>query len=524
MSIRSTPVLVVALIIITILSYIPSLFGTFLWDDEDFVYANQYVKDFTISKFFTENAIAGRGKLSDYYRPIQLTVYALIHSLAGFNPFWYHLVSVLIHGLAGVSLYLFLRSLFKSHWLIPFASAVLFLIHPVQTESVSYISGLSDPLFVLFLFTSLTMYLKKDHYTWASPLSVLFLVLSILSKELGLVAVGIVTLLTLTIRKEKLKHDLPLLAVYWCIGIGYLTLRLGPLQFTSPQSLWQGSLYGSSVFIRMATFFHNFFVYLSLLVFPKDLFMERDETIRIATSFWNIWTAMFIVFQLSVLWCIWHLGKKKMFLYGSFLMSLAPFSGIMLINGIFYEHFLYLPMAFFWTLIVYLASQRLRPGTVGVLVVCLAVPFVLRSYARQREWVNPIRFYQQTLTHAPDSTRVINNLGMEYANAKNIDKAIEIYNKGISVDPSIPNYYHNLGNAYLVKGDVTMAETYYLKAIQTNPNFYFSYISLLNLYLKTHQQEKADTILSDALIRFPNDPTLVSLSGLILSQKRGKVQ
>src|SRR3989344_6476092 len=151
---------IVLLVAIGFLVYFPSFFGSFIWDDEDFVYQNQYVQEFHISKFFTENAIAGRGKISNYYRPIQLTTYAMVHKIFGFQPIAYHAISIIAHVAATIVVFLFLYLFIKDRF-IAFITSLIFLIHPVQTESVSYISGLSDPLFVLFLFFSFYFYLRS---------------------------------------------------------------------------------------------------------------------------------------------------------------------------------------------------------------------------------------------------------------------------------------------------------------------------------------------------------------------------
>ncbi len=82
--------------------YFPSLFGGLLFDDEDLIYANAYVKTFAIGKFFTENSIAGRGKISNYYRPIQLILYALVYKIFGLSPFAYHLLNIIFHITASI--------------------------------------------------------------------------------------------------------------------------------------------------------------------------------------------------------------------------------------------------------------------------------------------------------------------------------------------------------------------------------------------------------------------------------------
>ena len=102
------------LTLVGFLLYLPSLTGPFLWDDEDFVYANEYVRDFRIDKFFTDSQTAGRGKLSNYYRPLPQIAYASVHAIFGFNPFWYHLLNVLAHITAACAILSFFYVLLNS--------------------------------------------------------------------------------------------------------------------------------------------------------------------------------------------------------------------------------------------------------------------------------------------------------------------------------------------------------------------------------------------------------------------------
>src|SRR5688572_18729078 len=89
--------IVVFLVIIGLATYFISLFGGFIWDDEDFVHQNRYVAEFQLDKFFTANVIEGRDKLSNYYRPLQLTLYGITHLIFGYKPFFFHLLAIVIH-------------------------------------------------------------------------------------------------------------------------------------------------------------------------------------------------------------------------------------------------------------------------------------------------------------------------------------------------------------------------------------------------------------------------------------------
>jgi len=511
---------IILLIFIGFIAYLPSLFGNFIWDDEDFITQNQYVKTFQIDKFFTRNAIEGRGKMSNYYRPIQFTVYALIYKVAGLNPFVFHLVGIVLHISAAVLLFLFLLELSKSrivvyndktHISIPFIITLIFLIHPIQTESVTYISGLSDALFSCFMFLSLLFFIQKPRTNKQIILSIIFFIFSLLSKELGIMTLGIMFWIIIIFKNYRTKKNIYLFVILSLIGMGFLFARTTFLQFDKMNDVWEGAMYGSSIFVRLRTFFHNFFIYISLILFPKNLFMERDFSIQVLTSVINTWTLLFILLIITLVIVIWIVKRDRnilLFFFLTFLTCMLPFTGIMLLNGIFYEHFLYIPLLFFSGFVMYLLYPFFSKKTGIIILSVILFLFFIRSYIRQFEWIDNIRFYEQTLSHAPKSTRIINNLGMEYASKGRLEDSIAMYQQGIHLDPSIPNLYHNTANTYRSIGNVQKAEEYYKLAILKSPSFVFSYYSLIDLYAQTNQQEKKNEWIKKAQIQFPQNDEL----------------
>ncbi len=479
------------LAVVGLLLYLPSLSGPFLWDDEDFVYANQYVANFQIDKFFTQSQTAGRGKLSNYFRPVPQIVYAATHAVFGFNPFWYHLVNILVHISAACAVFYFFYILLNKagdDWknqsdfetrrvnflqlsgkaagtwvpakaaeseknsraqvslvIIPFPIALFFLIHPVQTEAVSYISGLSDPLFVLFGFLFLIYYLKNGHDRFGGGetnslsassgfgaaaghevgrlgtsnlravgppgpkyflVSLLFFALSLLSKETGLVFLGLLLALELT---KQLPHDRAIIVwskfptplaifrsltnllttlilstwAYILIAFFYLVYHFSFINQFDIKAAWGNTPYAHSVVVRLLTFVQNLFLYVSLLVFPKDLFMERDYSIHIQTNLLNPFLIIFFLTNSAIIFFLRRIRstsynklqpsyyKLLVFCYLAFFISFIPYSGLILINGIFYEHFLYLPMVFFTSFAIlslnevyehFVATKTLRIG------------------------------------------------------------------------------------------------------------------------------------------------------------------
>jgi hypothetical protein len=473
------------LILIGIIAYIPSLFGQFVWDDEDFVSQNAYVATHQYQKFFTAQAIEGRGKQSNYYRPIQMSLYAAIHTLAGFNPHVYHAVNVIIHTAAAVSVYIFFTILLHASTLA-FLPSLIFLIHPLQTEAVSYISGLSDPLVALFGFLSLTLFLKSNDRLIFLPLSLFFFILSLLSKEIGLAFLGILALLVI-FKKRPYISLLP----FFLISLLYLLFHVQSINVLDMAKVWGPTPYAANMPIRIATFSQNIFYYLGLYFFPKNLHMERDLTTPMQYSLINPYSIVLLMLTIGACLYFWKTRKEEktlltIFSLLSFFLTLLPYSGIFLINGIFYEHFLYIPIAFL-SLFLMITIQQWNNKTICLIICCL---LLTRSYLRQYDWLDPIRFYTQTLSFAPESIRIRNGLGMAYADAKQYGKALATFDEIIVRDPHLPNSYHNKGNIYLTQGNSAEAEKAFKKALDVDPSFTFSVLALYDLYRKSNQPEK----------------------------------
>ena len=138
--------------------YINSFSNKLFWDDDDTITNNVYTKDLSnFPKYFSENLIAGSGQVSNYWRPLVLTSFAVTYNLLGPSPEGYHFVNLLWHILAAWFAFLFLYKLTDKFWL-SFLPALFFLIHPLQTEAVTYVSGIADPMSSVFILLSLLAY------------------------------------------------------------------------------------------------------------------------------------------------------------------------------------------------------------------------------------------------------------------------------------------------------------------------------------------------------------------------------
>src|SRR3989338_5256998 len=142
----TTALSIFLLVVLGFSSYTNTFQNEMFWDDDDGILKNQFVKDWQyFPKYFSENLIAGAGLESNYWRPALLSVFSLEWHLWGNSAPGYHFVNTSFHIADAILLFLILLYLFKSRPLALLTSLV-FLVHPLQTEAVTYVSGLGDSL------------------------------------------------------------------------------------------------------------------------------------------------------------------------------------------------------------------------------------------------------------------------------------------------------------------------------------------------------------------------------------------
>ena len=510
-SLTSNLSIVLILILITFITYMNILPNQLFYDDEELIYKNTYVQNLRFSpRFFTENMIAGAGKTSNMYRPVLLTSFAIDYLIWGGSPAGFHLTSIFLHAANSVLIFFLITKLFGKRLLAALTS-ILFTIHPVQTEAITYASGRTDPLFTFFCLISLLFFLssltiRKDRLG-KYLLSLFFFILALLSKEAAMILPFLVGLIYLvTYHKDKLNRTqlIKIFSPFIFIDILYLVLRLSILNFGNILNFYQtANSYSQNISIRIFTFTKVFFEYIGILLFPKDLIFARD--IQFVTSFINPWVILFFLFVgILLLISIIFWKENKLFLFGFFwfFITLAPVSGIIPINNIIAEHYLYLPSLAFFLIcayfFIYLWNKFPNPSQQIFLMIILVFIFIAlstRTIIRNLDWRDPITFYTKSLSQSPWNVSMRHNLAMTYADKGEIDRAIKEYKTLISLADVYPNTHHNLADAYKVKGQYKEAEEEYMKALKIDPNFYFSYYGLIDLYQKTGEKEKLEEIM-----------------------------
>ena len=553
-----------------------NLHNRLFWDDNDWIINNNFVHSISwnnVEFWFTHNTLAGVGLKSNYYRPLLFFTYAINYVIDGTRPFFWHLISNSIHIANGVLIFSILYLVSRKK-LVAFITALIFLIHPLQTEAVTYIAGRGDPLYVFFILLALWLIVKAEI---AQPLSsstrrrvwivgsLLSLILALLSREVAIIfpllalvfyvsfispsTEALTELSRTSLRpQDKFIKSIKLGIIrtwsYFTIVAVYGVLRLTVLNFQNTLNFYAApNQYSENLFYRLLTFMHVLVDYFRLLFVPTGLHMERSMTVHTSLLQWPVWFGTLIVALIVIAGVILYRkenykngGNSKRFGFGIsdfrmwafgwgwFFIALAPVSGVTPINAVIYEHWLYLPMIGFWFIVSFYLVELLdyfkktrKPLFIlcALLVVAYASFFGLQSVKRNILWGNPAEFYKDILKYEPESVRINNNLGNLYYDKGDLIGAEEFYRKAAEAGDVFPQPHFNLGSILQSQGDTFGAIKEFEKAIELDPSFYYPYQNLAVIYAQQGDFLKAAKNIEKLKLLISNNPRVYYNSALV---------
>ena len=495
-------ILIIIVLVLGAIIYLNSLLGAFIWDDAALIVTNLHIRDLGyIPRLFMEN-IYHQDMMGRFYRPVLMAAFALDYKNWGLEPFGYHLTNVLIHLANAVLIFNIIMLIFGRRPLA-FLTAVFFILHPVQTEAVAYISGRADPLAAFFCLVSFMFFIERLGRDGVSKrlyyaASVLFFTFGLLTKEIAAFLPFIFILYEAcfgNFRFKGLRKYIPFAAVL-CV---YAFVRHIALLNVKNVSIVNDF---APLFSRLLTIPPAVTTYFKLLLLPVGLHMERsDFLLDPIVSFLDprfIISSLFLITFGMAIWLIRRRSKPVFFGFLWFTLSLIPVLNITPINAFVAEHWLYFPSIGFFLAAsaVFLGAlnlKPLRPYIVSLLIVICAL--LCASTIRQNYvWRDPVTFYKYTLRFSPQSARVHTNLGVAYSNLKLYEEAEREYLEAIRLDPlSRHTFFHylNLGALYDATGKEDKAISTYEEAIAINPNLPLAYRFTGNIYLRRGKYQEA---------------------------------
>ena len=450
------------------------------------------------------------------YRHINGLSFALNYQWGQDNPFGYHLFNILIHICTTFLVFFIARlTIWKgTSWgedaalKIALITALLFGLHPIQTETVTYISGRPGGLAGLFYFLSLLLFILASLKGAGAlrfvfyPLSLIIFFIAVLSKESAITLPAIIILYDLCFMQgQKWPPFRSRLGFYLC----YPALAGGAFLF-SPH-----------VFKTIEGFFHkiNFtlgLVQLDLLKYPLKLFLfpvnltfEYDFPTQVS------WASLLVSVAI-VLLCVF-LAFKKFYVKSSVLtfcvlwfpLTIAPTNSFMPRTHLFSERNMYIPsfgLCLFVAVLLYLIADRAKKrGVIWGAVLLIFICTVAMVVKRNQVYASPSTLWADTFKKAPNKLSIGKTLSIHYLMEEDYASALIPLKALLQINPHLYDVHQNLGIAYKSLGNFSEAEKHFKEAIRIEPMDPSSHFNLASLYgnlgqfvQASHEFDQADAL------------------------------
>lgn len=492
---------IVVLVIIGLLLYFPTLFNGFVWDDEELIVNNSQIQSLeNLPAFFsgsTFNSGGGPSLSGLYYKPLMTVSFALVHALFGLNPLFFHLVQVLIHITNAVLVYLILLYIFRS---FAFPIALIFLIHPINSEAVVYIADYQEVLFFFFSALMFLLILKTKIPRKIFYASLLVLP-ALLSKETGIIFTTIIFVYLVLFQRAKIFPAISGLGVSLII-YSFLRFSVAKIFFNKHglTEISTTSLSGRLINIPeiVTTYFKNFF-------WPQHLAINQQwivRSIELLPLLFNIFLAVLLV---VITWLIYksyrQVFKLWLFFLIWFLVSLGFHLQIFPLDLTVSDRWFYLPSVGLLGLIFVVLGLRNFKNTTLFLII--AGLLFIRTFIREFDWRDGLTLYSHDIAFSKNAFDLENNLGVELFRAGRIAEAKSHFENSVNLSPKWWTNWNNLGAVYEREGDLPKAESYYRKSID-NGQYYLAYENYAGILIKQKKIAGAkDFLEKEALKRLP---------------------
>ncbi|MEQ9619187.1 MAG: tetratricopeptide repeat protein [Deltaproteobacteria bacterium] len=510
------------LFLVSFTLFSPSLQNDFVWDDVEVITKGNVTFDApSIIRAIVPES--NKNKEARYYRPAFYTSVVIDKELWGLSPFGFHLANIVFHSVSVILFYFMVLLILKEAGFdrkegAAFLSALLFALHPMHVESVSWVAGRTDVLCALFLFLSVISHIlswRKQVFLVVAGLS---FSLALFSKEVAVVFPLLVLVLDLLNKRLFKRGNLIKYAVYTGIIVVYLYLRGRAFVYIpgmSEEILDEGAkkaatanqnisqLPGYIEFVKV--FFNSYLIYLNKLIFPFDFnaFITRvPREIAYFISSAVLLIALFIISVVSIrkkenmtvfgiLWVLITLGPSV--LVAVFSIASTPAA----------ERYLYIPSAGFCLLLGYWIVRagkvaRLRKVARGAGLVLIII-YAVFAYQRQGVWKNDLELWRDTSLKSPGHPLPHANYGLALSNWGRDDEAVWEFQIALSEEMNDSPRgkavtANNLGLVYLEREEYREAEKWFVKAREYDPHYGRTYYHLgLIYYIKGELANSAES-------------------------------
>lgn len=519
------------LLAISLATYLPSLQHQFLsnWDDMRYVVNNddahglstEHIKA-AFSRFYVAN-----------YAPLQIISYMFDYQIWGLKPFGFIATNILLHLVNGA---LFFKILITKSFrrIEAFVAVFIFLLHPVQVESVVWISQRKNLLAMTFFLLSFIYYIKHSEAENSSKSTTNYLVsLSLFCCAMLTKAVAIILPLALILYDysygvhlktfiERVKNKIPYILIATVIAV----ITIFAQQTNSDDHGGITGYHGGSPLNTLLTMLPVSMLYMKNLFFPVQLSSVYHPDIKTAIDAEIMVAAVLVISLISAgVWLL--LRRKEMFFwYMFFFIAFIPVAQIVPLITLMNDRYLYFPMIGFAALLGRYATtgtsdtipteKRLLFTLIPACCILL-LPYL--SYQRSKIWQNSISLWTDAYIKSPGSDTLFGLADAYYGNGER-EKGEKLFKEVLKKDPTHKFSLLNLAVSKIQLGDFTAARHYLLKLVKIYPDFPTAFNQLGNTDYMTGNYKNAEKNYLKAIELKPDYANpLAALGNIKLAEK-----
>lgn len=518
---------ILALCVLGAAIYANTLSVPFVFDDSQNIAANRYIRLTRLGWSELRDAALK----SPSPRPVANLSFALNYYVGGYELAGYHLVNIAVHLVNGILVYLVASILLqrghaaaepsrgrRSRSRSPpvaamsLVAAAIFVAHPVQTQSVTYIVQRMNSLAAMFYLLALLLFLRgrlgpAGRRRWGLwSLSVLCWLLALGSKQVAATLPLVVWLcewyffrdLSREWLERNLKFALGAIAVLVALALVYL----GANPFDRLSAGYAMRDFGAAE--RVLTQLRVVVFYIGLLVLPLPSRLNLLHPFATSRSLLDPPTTLLaLIALLALLVLAIRLARRQRlasFCILWFFLHLAIESSFIPLEMVF-EHRLYLPMFGFALLFAQLPQwlPLRRRGVAGVACVLLIAALAAAAHTRNRIWRDPVTLWSDVIAENPNRHRPHNNLALALERRGRTEEAIRHYTEALRLKPDVAEVHSNLGRLLGQLGRLDEAARHLEEALRVEPDSVAAHNNLGNVLREQGRQGEAIHHLSEAV-------------------------
>ena len=495
--------------LLSLLLYAGVLHGPFIFDDDVNITADPAITGARLTPAgILQAAFSGFNK----GRPVPRITFILQYRLHKKNTLPYHLFNVGLHAACGILLYYFLLATLRlaapgqdqaTARLVAFFASLLWLVHPLQTQTVSYIVQRMNGMAALFYLLSLHLYISGRRA---------------LGKRRLLCFAGCAASAALAFGSKQWTATLPffiflyewfffrgldrtwfLKKMIWIGAAVLLVLLLAALYFNFDVAYYLLTPYKEfrdfTMSQRVLTELRVVIFYLGLFILPLPSRLNLEHDYPLSHGFFTPpATALCLALIIGALaWAVFSARRQRVlsFCVLWYFGNLVIESSIIPLELVF-EHRLYLPSMFLCVFVVWIALSLLKNRRLAVAVLCLCAVFLSwGTLARNVLWASDVALYEDCVKKSPQKARPRLMLGWLYTTKNRFAEALPYLEKAVDKDPKNSIGLYHLGLTLDRLGRTDEAMVMYQKTLAVDPAYASAHVNLANIYTKQGRLDKA---------------------------------